>query len=173
SGGRGAGPGGGRGRPSLGPPEGRPARRGAGPQPEEPALTTHTAVLTKPRGPKPPVKMVPAPTAAGRTIEGLAEVFRLLAGQSRLRILLALAQDGELHVSALCELLNQSQPAVSHHLTLLRMAGLAGYRREGKHNFYRVESGLIRDLLEQFFSDSGNGHMQLHFEDFSLSYKRK
>ena len=87
--------------------------------------------------------------------------------------MLALAQDGELNVSALCELLNQSQPAVSHHLTLLRMTGLVGYRRAGKHNFYRIQSGLVCELLEQLFADSGNGHKQLHFDDFSLAYKRK
>ena len=78
-----------------------------------------------------------------------------------------------MHVSALCDMLNQTQPAVSHHLTLLRMTGLVGFRRDGKHNFYRIESGLVRDLLEQFFSDAGNGHKALQFEDFSLSFKRK
>jgi ArsR family transcriptional regulator len=110
---------------------------------------------------------------SGRTINGLAQVFKLLADESRLRILLALAQDGELHVSALCDMLGQTQPAVSHHLTLLRMSGLVGYRRDGKHNFYRVESGLVGNLLEQYFSDSGNGHKQLQFDEFSLAYKRK
>jgi ArsR family transcriptional regulator len=101
------------------------------------------------------------------------EVFKMLADESRLKILLALAQDGELHVSALCELLGQSQPAVSHHLTLLRMAGLVGYRRDGKHNFYRIESGLVCALLEEFFADTGNGHQQLQFPEFLLSYKRR
>jgi ArsR family transcriptional regulator len=107
------------------------------------------------------------------TIGGLTEIFKLLADRSRLKILLALAHEGEMHVSALCALLNQSQPAVSHHLTLLRMAGLVGYRRDGKHNFYRVDSALVRDLLEQFFSDAGNGGKLIQFEGFSLAYKRK
>jgi len=134
--------------------------------------TTPTA-YPKPRGTKTPPKTAPALKIPDRTIAARAEVFKLLADKSRLKILLALAQDGELHVSALCELLEQSQPAVSHHLTLLRMAGLVGYRRDGKHNYYRVESGLVCDLLEQLFADSGNGHKQLQFEDFSLAYRRK
>jgi ArsR family transcriptional regulator len=121
--------------------------------------------------------MQPKTTSAlkisGRTINGLAQVFKLLADESRLKILLALAQDGELHVTALCELLQQTQPAVSHHLTLLRMSGLVGYRRAGKHNFYRVESRLVGELLDQFFADAGNGHRQLQFEDFSLAYRRR
>ena len=97
----------------------------------------------------------------------------MLADESRLKILLALAEEGEMHVSALCELLHQSQPAVSHHLTLLRMAGLVGYRRDGKHNYYRVESGLVSQLLEQFFVDSGRAQKQFQFKNCLLSYRRK
>src|SRR2546430_14003189 len=122
-----------------------------------------TAVVPKPRATKVPLRPVSRLKVADRTIEGLSEIFKLLADKSRLKTRLALAQDGELHVSALCDLLEQSQPAVSHHLTLLRMAGLVGFRRNGKHNYYRVESGLVRDLLEQFFADSGNGHRLLQF----------
>ena len=126
----------------------------------------------RPRRHKAPAKL-PAPImrVSDGTIKSLSEVFKLLADASRLKILLALAQDGEMHVSALCELLGQSQPAVSHHLTLMRMSGLVGYRRDGKHNFYHVDSALVRDLLEQFFEDSGAS--QLQFEDFSLAYKRR
>ncbi len=108
-----------------------------------------------------------------RTIGGLTQVFKLLADESRLRILLVLSQEGEMHVSALCAILGQSQPAISHHLTLLRMSGMVGYRRSGKHNYYRIDSGLVRDLLEDFFADAGNGHKQLQFDDFCLAYKRK
>lgn len=137
-------------------------------------MNTKVAVAAKPRATKvPPLGPPSSLRVPERTIIGLAQVFRLLADESRLKILLALAQDGEKHVSALCELLEQSQPAVSHHLTLLRMAGLVGYRRSGKHNFYRVESGMVRELLEQFFAESGNEPQQLHFDDFSLSFSRK
>jgi ArsR family transcriptional regulator len=127
----------------------------------------------KPRATKVPVKPPSNLTITDSTIGGLTEVFKLLADKSRLKILLALAHEGEMHVSALCAMLGQSQPAVSHHLTLLRMAGLVGYRRDGKHNYYRVDSALVRDLLEQFFTDSGNGHKLIQFEGFSLAYKRK
>ena len=107
------------------------------------------------------------------TIHRLTAVFKLLADQSRLKIVLALAQDGELHVSALCDLLGQSQPAVSHHLTLMRMVGLVGYRRDGKHNYYHLASAHVRDLFEQFFADAGNGHKALQFDDFALTFKRR
>ncbi len=136
-------------------------------------MSNNTVIGVKPRGAKAAAKGGSALKIADNTIYRLTEVFKLLADKSRLKILLALSQDEEMHVSALCEMLGQSQPAVSHHLTLMRMTGLVGFRRDGKHNYYHLQSGLIRDLLEEFFSDTGNGHKQLTFEDFALSYKRK
>ncbi|HEY7157084.1 MAG TPA: metalloregulator ArsR/SmtB family transcription factor [Gemmataceae bacterium] len=135
-------------------------------------MTNHaTAVRT--RSPK-IVPSVSSPIrVSGETLARMTAVFKLLADPSRLKIVLALAQDGELHVSALCDMLDQSQPAVSHHLTLMRMVGLVGFRRDGKHNYYHLDSGLLRDLLEQFFADANNGQKQLHFEEFSLSYRRR
>ena len=122
-------------------------------------------------------KIAPSATSPIRitkeTLDRMTAVFKLLADSSRLKIVLALAQDGELHVSALCEMLGQSQPAVSHHLTLMRMVGLVGYRRDGKHNYYHLASAHMRDLFEQFFADAGNGHKTIHMDDFTLTFKRK
>lgn len=131
-----------------------------------------TSLVSKPRTARTNAKHPPALKIADRTICGLTQVFKLLADESRLKILLALGQDDELHVSALCDLLGQSQPAVSHHLTLLRMAGLVGYRRDGKHNFYRIQSDLVGNLLDDFFGDSSTPK-QIQFEGFSLSYRRR
>jgi ArsR family transcriptional regulator, arsenate/arsenite/antimonite-responsive transcriptional repressor len=65
------------------------------------------------------------------TVRDLARVFKLLSDETRLRILLYLSRRKEMHVRALCEILGQSQPAVSHHLALLRMAELIEPRRQG------------------------------------------
>src|SRR5262249_42194178 len=133
-----------------------------------------TAVVPpRPRSNKLPLRESSRIKVSDRTIEGLSEIFKQLADKSRLKILLALAQDGELHVSALCGLLDQSQPAVSHHLNLLRGRRLVSYRRDGKHNYYRIDSGLVRALLQEFFDDTGNGHKQIQFDDFSVSFKLK
>jgi DNA-binding transcriptional ArsR family regulator len=128
-----------------------------------------------------PVKVRPSRRPAGGTVrkvpegllDDLIEVFRMLADRSRLKIVLALAQDGEQHVSALKELLGQSQPAVSHHLTLMRAVGLVGFDRRGKHNYYYLKSDHLRQLLEEFFSDTANGARQLQFNDFTLLFKRR
>lgn len=55
----------------------------------------------------------------------LRQIFKLLSDEHRLRILLYLARERELSVKALCDKLGLSQPAVSHHLALLRLAGLS------------------------------------------------
>ena len=137
-------------------------------------MTTQATVIRARAAKAPAAPVTTSPIKVSEsTIHRLTDVFKLLADKSRLKIVLALAQDGELHVSALCDLLGQSQPAVSHHLTLMRMVGLVGFNRQGKHNFYHLASGHVRDLLEQFFADSGNGQKSLHFEDFALTFKRK
>ena len=135
-------------------------------------MTMQAPAGLRTRIPRPSSETTPI-KVSDETLHRMTDVFKLLADKSRLKIVLALAQDGELHVSALCDLLGQSQPAVSHHLTLMRMVGLVGFNRQGKHNFYHLASGHVRDLFEQFFADSGNGQKSLHFDDFALTFKRK
>jgi ArsR family transcriptional regulator len=113
-----------------------------------------------------------APARVGtKTIASLTRIFKQLGDESRLTILLALATHREMCVTDLCELLHQTQPAVSHHLTLLRMSGLVGYRRQGKHNFYRIESSGVADVLEMLFADLENAQRVLQFPTFSLAFR--
>jgi ArsR family transcriptional regulator len=104
------------------------------------------------------------------TIKDLVKVFKLLSDETRLRILFYLTQTYELHVRALCELLGQSQPAVSHHLALLRVAGLIEPRREGKHNFYRLVTEHFEQLLDTLFASIPEGDRRIRFENYVLSY---
>lgn len=101
----------------------------------------------------------------------LVQVFKLLSDETRLRILLYLAREGELHVTALCDKLGQSQPAVSHHLALLRVAGLIEARRDGKHNFYSVRQTHFHRLMEELFhSISDPATEAIRFDDFVLTH---
>jgi len=103
-------------------------------------------------------------------IRDLVQVSRLLGDETRLRILFYLIQNDELHVTDLCDRLGQSQPAVSHHLALLRVSGLIEARREGKHNFYSVRSEAFGNLLLTLFSASGEVPRKVRFHDFTLTY---
>ena len=102
----------------------------------------------------------------------LVQLFKLLSDETRLRILSYLMQTDELHVRALCDLLGQSQPAVSHHLALLRVAGLIESRRDGKHNFYRILPSRFQQFLDMVFKVSPDKARQFRFEDWVLSYTR-
>jgi DNA-binding transcriptional ArsR family regulator len=64
-------------------------------------------------------------------------LLKHVSDPTRLQVILILA-DGEKHVGALCDTLSQSQPAVSHHLALLRHGGIIAPRRQGKNNFYSL-----------------------------------
>jgi ArsR family transcriptional regulator len=83
----------------------------------------------------------------GGVVKDLAQLFKLLADETRLRILDMLGSRKELCVRDLWERLGQSQPAVSHHLGLLRMAGLVDTRHEGKHIYYRIDRERFEQLM--------------------------
>ena len=64
-----------------------------------------------------------------------AILLKQVSDPTRLQVILMLSE-GEKHVGALCDQLSQSQPAVSHHLALLRHGSIIAPRRQGKNNFY-------------------------------------
>jgi DNA-binding transcriptional ArsR family regulator len=80
-------------------------------------------------------------------IRGLAEAFKVLADPSRLRILMALAQDGEHHVLGLSQLLGLTAPNTSNHLKVLRLARLVVGARRGKNTCYRLASDRLEGIL--------------------------
>lgn len=111
------------------------------------------------------------PPISEQTVRDLSGVFKLLSDETRLRILLFLAQAGELHVTDICNKLGQSQPAVSHHLALLRVSGLIEARREGKHNFYSVRTHYFGELLGDLLSAAGEMPKKVRFHEFLLSHE--
>lgn len=58
-----------------------------------------------------------------------------------------------LSVSEIVDSLNVSQPTVSHHLSILRSAGLVNSRREGKQVFYSLNQKRIADACCQVADD--------------------
>jgi DNA-binding transcriptional ArsR family regulator len=83
-----------------------------------------------------------------RTVEALAETFRVLGDPTRVRILDALAA-GELCVCDIASLVGISESAVSHQLRLLRGMRLVRPRRAGRLVYYAVDDQHILELLKQ------------------------
>jgi len=111
-------------------------------------------------------------TLGDETSKDLAQLFKLLADETRLQILYYLMQTDELNVRTFCRLLRQSQPAVSHHLALLRVAGVIECRRDGKHNFYRLVPKRCQEYLNAVFGVAGDQTRKVRVEDALLTYGR-
>lgn len=78
--------------------------------------------------------------------KAVVDIFDALADETRLRMLLALA-DFELCVCDLAAVCGISQSGVSHQLRILRDRDLVTYRREGKRAVYRLSDEHVRSLL--------------------------
>ena len=96
-------------------------------------------------------------------LKGLTALFRGLADASRLQILMMLAENGEMNVSAIGDRLTQSQPAISHHLNQLKRVGLVDFRRDGKFNFYRLDPEGLTRLTEVLFPGGGDLNLEFGF----------
>jgi DNA-binding transcriptional ArsR family regulator len=90
----------------------------------------------------------------------LAERFKLLADPSRVRMIYALLEAGELCVSDLAGLVEASESATSHQLRQLRLAGLVRSRKQGREVFYRVADTHVRLLLDVAVEHYLHGHQE-------------
>ncbi|MFI6682749.1 ArsR/SmtB family transcription factor [Streptomyces sp. NPDC050485] len=81
--------------------------------------------------------LLTAPLDEGQAVE-LAKVFKALGDPVRLRLLSMIASrdGGEICVCDLTPAFNLSQPTISHHLKLLRQAGLIDCERRGTWVYY-------------------------------------
>lgn len=73
-----------------------------------------------------------------------------LADETRARLVLLLAREGELCVCELVCALGESQPKISRHLAQLRACGLLADRRQGQWVYYRLHPDLpdwVHELL--------------------------
>jgi ArsR family transcriptional regulator len=87
--------------------------------------------------------------------EVLAQRFAALADPTRLRLLslIAARPAGEVCACELVEPLGKSQPTVSHHLKVLREAGLIEGEKRGTWVWYRPVPTALDDLRMTLSSD--------------------
>jgi ArsR family transcriptional regulator len=93
---------------------------------------------------------VTSPAPKVKNAGELAEVYRALADETRLRIL-ALLRDGEVCVCHLQGSLRLPQPTISRHLAYLRKSRLVEARRDGVWMHYRLAampSPVVRQVID-------------------------
>jgi ArsR family transcriptional regulator, arsenate/arsenite/antimonite-responsive transcriptional repressor len=87
-----------------------------------------------------------APLMPAKARTTLADRFKALADPTRVGIVNRLAASEEVCVCAFVDELELSQPTISHHLRILREAGLVEASRRGTWAYYRLVPNAIADL---------------------------
>jgi ArsR family transcriptional regulator len=91
---------------------------------------------------------MPRETGAERDLRRLRTFYRALGDETRLRIIGILAKVGPLPVNALSSRVDLSQPLISWHLRILRLAGLIDTRRQGREVICRIRTAAFEELHE-------------------------
>lgn len=81
-----------------------------------------------------------------QTITTVADAMKQLGDPSRLRIFWLLCHTEECVID-IAAIVNMTSPAVSHHLRLLKTAGLITSRRKGKEMFYKAADTKLSQAL--------------------------
>jgi DNA-binding transcriptional ArsR family regulator len=90
----------------------------------------------------------------------LADGFKLLGEPSRIRILFALLEAGELCVCDLAAVVGVSETVVSHSMRLLRAAGIVANRRDGRVIYYRLDDDHVAKMLELSRAHGAHGAVE-------------
>jgi DNA-binding transcriptional ArsR family regulator len=94
------------------------------------------------------VREVQALIAPAQAVELMA-LFKVLANDTRLRMLHALVCHGELCVTGLADVLGMKPQAVSNQLQRLLDRRILGSRRQGNNVYYRIVNPCVTDLLDR------------------------
>jgi DNA-binding transcriptional ArsR family regulator len=97
-------------------------------------------------------------------------LFRTLADPTRRAIFERLCRDGEQTVASLTARAGVSQPAVSKHLGVLRLAGLVRDRHEGRQTHYSAQLGALAPLID--WTSRMTAFWEKRFDDLENLLKR-
>jgi ArsR family transcriptional regulator, lead/cadmium/zinc/bismuth-responsive transcriptional repressor len=84
--------------------------------------------------------------------QAVAQIFKALSDDTRVKIALALYHEEELCVCDVANIVGSTTATASHHLRLLRNLGLAKYRKEGKLVYYSLDDEHVKQLIQIAFA---------------------
>ena len=89
------------------------------------------------------------PNLSEKDAVGQARLLKALADSTRLRILSLLSRnEGEICVFEIVESISLEQPTISHHLRVLRDAGLVDYHKKGLWAYYYIQRDVLKHAQE-------------------------
>ena len=80
----------------------------------------------------------------------MGDAFKALADPSRRRIL-ELLSDGEMTAGDIAANFDMAKPSVSHHLNILKSAGLVSDERRGQNIVYFLNLTVFQELVKWFY----------------------
>jgi ArsR family transcriptional regulator len=75
-------------------------------------------------------------------------VFKALNDPIRRKILEMLKKKGDMSAGEIAEQFDVSKPSISHHLDLLKQAGLVEVMRDGQFLYYSINTTIIDELMK-------------------------
>ena len=87
-----------------------------------------------------------------------AEIFQQLSDSTRIRLLSMLALE-DMCVCEMADILNMSQPAVSHHLRSLRQCGVVRFKKTGKRAVYSISDTRTGHMVRHLLHDITSGNL--------------
>ncbi len=78
----------------------------------------------------------------------ISKAYTALGDEHRQRILLTFEPGERLNVGQIVEVSTLSRSAVSHHLKILREAGVLQSRKEGKEVYFWINKAFLVDAME-------------------------
>ena len=94
-----------------------------------------------------PAALEPAVRTLGDHLAASRDLLNALADPMRQDLVQLLAR-AELNVGDIADKVTLSRPTVSHHLNLLRRAGLLRVRKQGREMYYRLDKDRIVGTLQ-------------------------
>ena len=81
-------------------------------------------------------------------LERISYILKTVAHPIRLGIVYLLEQYPRLSVSQICEMLDEEQSLISHHLKNMRLSGLLSVKRDGRSMMYSLKERDVSLIIE-------------------------
>lgn len=86
-----------------------------------------------------------------------SDAFKALADPTRRQILEMLGQDGDMNAGQIAARFQISAPSVSHHLSILKNAGLVVVTRRGQNIVYSLNTTVFQSMVAWFYKVTQGG----------------